>query len=532
MNYLSDEYNVFSFCIYGNDLKYYYGLRENIKIIQKYFPRFLIYIYVGKQHNSKFIKKLITNEPNIKVHYTHKNGVVNMIYRHKPIVNNKIKLYFARDCDSEINERDIWCISHFIKQTKYSVHTIRDHYYHKSKLSGGLTGFRKTEKIKKIMKKITLKFNKFKSQINWEYGSDEIFLNQHIHPLIHKDLLIHTNINAFQHEKYTRIQHRNNNENFAGNVVVYNNRKSKSYKFKYWEFPLQRQIQWLFYQQQYKLISSLYKDALKNISISKISSIPHFEKIEMFSQIFLANIFIKNISNAIATVREFYQIDLHENIKTKIKYFYETARQKKFTLTASTDLKYVPGHKEIVIYFGQFPDDYMSLPQSNQIYQNISFYSDKTNFTKYVYNPFWNKVSKIYVIHSNPNRTDYLNHILCELCRLQTPLNKISVFSSFQKSLEDIYQNEYTSYFVLTTDFNLCDDIENIIYNFENCDNGIYFLSDDKQNIYVKNEAIGYTKGTFLISGYSQRFQTTKQNYHSIIKKKPTKILKKLNSYF
>jgi hypothetical protein len=100
MNYLSDEYNVFSFCIYGNDLKYYYGLRENIKIIQKYFPSFLIYIYVGKQHNSKFIKKLITNEPNIKVHYTHKNGVVNMIYRHKPIVNNKIKLYFARDCDS------------------------------------------------------------------------------------------------------------------------------------------------------------------------------------------------------------------------------------------------------------------------------------------------------------------------------------------------------------------------------------------------------------------------------------------------
>ena len=530
MNYLSDEYNVFSFCIYGHDMKYYYGLRENIKIIQRYFSKFLIYIYVGQQHNSKFIKQLITNETNIKIYYTHKNGVINMIYRHKPLVNNKVKLYFARDCDSEINERDRWCITQFIKQTKYSVHTIRDHYYHKSRLSGGLTGFRKTEKVKKKMNQITLKFNKFKSQTNWEYGSDEVFLNQHIHPLIQKDLLIHTNINAFQNEKYTRIQHRNNNENFAGNVIVYSDKKNKSYKFKYWEFPLQRQIQWLFYQQQYRLISTLYKDALKHISISTISSISHFEKIEMFTQIFLANIFIKNINNAISTVKEFYQIDLHENIKTRIKYFYEIVRQKKFTLTASTDLTYLPGHKEIVIYFGQFPDDYMSLPQSNQIYQNVSFYNDKTKFTKHVYHPFWNKISKIYIIHPESNREDYLNHILCELCRLKTPLNKISVFTSFQKSLEDIYQNDYSSYFIVTTDFNLCDNIDDIISNFENCDNGIYFLSNDKQNIYVKNESIGYTTGTFLISGYSQRFQTTKQNYHTIIKKKPVKVVS--NSYF
>ena len=171
----------------------------------------------------------------------------------------------------------------------------------------------------------------------------------------------------------------------------------------------------------------------------------------------------------------------------------------------------------------------MSLPQSNQIYQNVAFYNDKIKFTKHVYHPFWNKVSKIYIIHPQSNREDYLNHILCELCHLKTPLNKISVVSSFQKSLENIYQHEYTSYFVLTTDFNLCDNVEDIISNLENCDNGIYFLTDDKQNIYVKNESIGYNKGTFLISGYSQRFQTTKQKYHTIVKKKPAKIIK---SYF
>ena len=531
MNYLSSEYKVFSFCIYGYDMKYYYGLRENIKIIQKYFPSFIVYLYIGKTHNSSFIKQLTTNEPNIKKIYTYENGVINMIYRHKPLIEKKIKIYFARDCDSEINERDRWCISRFIKQDKYSVHTIRDHYYHKSRLSGGLTGFSKNDTLLRIMDKITIEFNKFKNQRNWEYGSDEVFLNKHIYPLIKNNVLIHTNINAFQHEKYSRIQYKNTNENFAGNVIVYNNKK-KSYQFQYWSFPLQTQIQWLFYQQQYKLLSNLYKDAEKVIGIEEISKIEHYQKMEMFTQVFLANIFIKNIYNCISIVKEFSQIDLHENIKTSIKYFYEIIHQKNFILTASTDLDYIPGHKEIVIYFGQFPDDYMSLPQSNRIYQNIAFYSKQTRFTKYVYHSFWNKISKIYILHPDENREDFLNHVLCELCKLKIPLNKIDVRKKFVNCLEDVYENDYTSYLVFTNDFNVSDDVDNIISRLEECQNGIYFLSENKQNIYVKNESVGYTKGSFLISGYSGNLQTVKKDYHTIIKPKKKIKLNTGDNYF
>ena len=39
--------NIFSFCIYGDDMKYYLGLRENIQIIREFFPDFHIYVYCG-----------------------------------------------------------------------------------------------------------------------------------------------------------------------------------------------------------------------------------------------------------------------------------------------------------------------------------------------------------------------------------------------------------------------------------------------------------------------------------------------------
>ena len=45
---------IFSFCIYGNGIKYYLGLVENIKIINKFYPDAYIHIYIGKNHIKEF----------------------------------------------------------------------------------------------------------------------------------------------------------------------------------------------------------------------------------------------------------------------------------------------------------------------------------------------------------------------------------------------------------------------------------------------------------------------------------------------
>ena len=101
---------VFSFCIYGTELNYYNGLLENIQIIHEYFPDFEIFVYKGICDHSW------TFDERCKVIETHKEGVINMLYRYLPIGFTDIG--FIRDADSRITERDRWCIQEFLKSSK------------------------------------------------------------------------------------------------------------------------------------------------------------------------------------------------------------------------------------------------------------------------------------------------------------------------------------------------------------------------------------------------------------------------------
>ena len=48
--------NIFSFCIYGTQKRYYYdGLLKNIKIINDNYPNYYIYIYVGTPYLEEYI---------------------------------------------------------------------------------------------------------------------------------------------------------------------------------------------------------------------------------------------------------------------------------------------------------------------------------------------------------------------------------------------------------------------------------------------------------------------------------------------
>jgi hypothetical protein len=131
---------VFSFCIYGTERNYYEGLLENIQIIREYFPDFQIYIYKGICDPSWIF------EGNCKVIETHKEGLVNTLYRFLPLAETEIG--FVRDADSRITQRDRWCISEFLNSSK-SYHIIRDHYWHKSLIMGGMFGW-KTQCKEKI----------------------------------------------------------------------------------------------------------------------------------------------------------------------------------------------------------------------------------------------------------------------------------------------------------------------------------------------------------------------------------------------
>jgi hypothetical protein len=226
---------IFSFCIYGSERNYYEGLLENIQIINEYFPEFEIYIYKGICDSS-----WIFEGKNIKIIETNRPGLVNTLYRFLPL--GEIDLGFVRDADSRITERDKWCIQQFLNSS-YNYHIIRDHFWHKSLIMGGMFGWKKicSEKIE------------IPESDSLAYGFEELYLSKTIYPLIKSYALIHTNNHAFvgEHVELIKISHKDKFD-FIGNVIW----DSKP-KFEYMIGNIVTQLQFLRSQDQFILCKYL-----------------------------------------------------------------------------------------------------------------------------------------------------------------------------------------------------------------------------------------------------------------------------------
>ena len=96
---------VFSFCLYGQNRKYYYGMRENIRLIRAHFPDYKIFLYIGKEYSQKLLD-MVLKEGDLHVFYTEAVKGVTTIFRYLPILEKDIEVLFVRDTDSEVNGRD------------------------------------------------------------------------------------------------------------------------------------------------------------------------------------------------------------------------------------------------------------------------------------------------------------------------------------------------------------------------------------------------------------------------------------------
>ena len=195
---------VFSYCIYNYDLKYYLGLLENIKIINEYYPSYYIYIYYGENCLFNLIEKIAIVFNNVKIFPTNKNGFINTFIRYKPVLDDDVEITIIRDADSEVNERDRWCINDFIlkksnNENNYYYNTIRDHYWHKNNLLAGMSMLCKNDisyvRLKEEFSNIFIDIDN--KEHNYGYGCDEIILKQKIYPIIKDNFLVYTNICAY-----------------------------------------------------------------------------------------------------------------------------------------------------------------------------------------------------------------------------------------------------------------------------------------------------------------------------------------------
>jgi hypothetical protein len=405
--------NVFSFCLYGSGKKYCQGLIENLKIIEKEFPDFQVEVYMGQGVPEQYISEYMLY-PFVKLHYTELNNAELMIYRYYPIDSEDVDCMFVRDCDSRVNTRDQWCIREFIKSPK-KFHIVRDHFWHKTKITGGLWGIKKgllSGKIRTIYDQWIATIHDLKGL----YDTDQKFLESEIYNLIKDDMLIHSIIVGHKGEDVIPIpDDLFKEDDFIGNVWDFNG-DNEFPVFRFSDYPLIQHLKWLYEREQYRIIKSLTED-VDVYSIKPVSNRNIFLNI-----LSLSNCFLNDTDTSQKLLKFFESTHVHiYNIYNSN--FVLSRLQFRYDLIGTTDLSREPSDNEIIFYYGNFPHYHYNLPFGNKVYRHAIYHTIMSH-TRFEHHPCWDKIAVIYILNLVERKDRYMD-ILLELCHMGCPLDRV-----------------------------------------------------------------------------------------------------------
>jgi len=165
---------VVSFCLYGDNIKYYAGAEENIRLNKELLPDWETVIYYSP---SNFLmdyldklKNLGASMIDVSAIPTYSNISYPMFWRYISFIHNDIIL--VRDLDSRMSKREVEYIDRWINSdSKYLI--IRDHPWH-SHVPGGLFG------VKNLDYKLIDFFKNFVSTNDLGWGIDQEMLSSYI----------------------------------------------------------------------------------------------------------------------------------------------------------------------------------------------------------------------------------------------------------------------------------------------------------------------------------------------------------------
>lgn len=386
---------VFSFCLYGTEPNYYTGLLENIKLIRDVFPEFEIFVYRGICDPTWELPE------GIKVIDTHREGAVNMLYRYLPL--NFADIGFVRDADSRITPRDQGCIQGFLASSK-SYHMIRDHIWHKSRLMGGLFGWKKPLDLE------------IEIPATAGYGYDEAYLSSVLYPRIASELLVHTNLLAFPGEHACRLPEMSDPTDFVGNVIW-----NGSPRFTSTPNPVEV-LDAVRNHDQHDLVRWI-TDRVEPMSI------PYDKRSNFFDAAYIANYYLRDVPKAQFWLSQFEFAEITPHIQANANYLLSHLGR----VVASFDAEDEPEDGEVMIYYGQYPDWHLALPCSNKIYRHISRFFE-VRHAVVLYHPIWEPVDCIYILNLE-ERVDRYADTLLALAAVKAPLHRVHHYKAQKDGL-------------------------------------------------------------------------------------------------
>jgi hypothetical protein len=376
---------VFSFCLYGTEPNYYTGLLENIELVKQYYPDFDIVVYKGECDPNWVLPEGVT------IDNTNRRGPINALLRYIPL--NYAEVGFVRDADSRIDARDRWCIDEFLKSDK-SFHTIRDHYWHASKLMAGTFGWKRPMTVMLPTHEV-------------DYGFDEHFLAQAVYESVKSDMLVHTSYRALEGEHAVWIERPfESATDFVGNVI-WNGQP----KFAYMkDVP--------------SIVAELRANDQFEIAVRLMESvdpwsIPYSARARVFEAMFTCCFYTNRIAESQRWLSYFEFADLHPHMVVNSNFLLPKLGR----IVASFDPDREPADGEVVIVYGNYPDGHRALPITRKLYRHVSLFS-QVNHDVVESHPCWAAVDIIYILNLE-GRSDRFMETMASLAQVAAPLQKV-----------------------------------------------------------------------------------------------------------
>jgi GR25 family glycosyltransferase involved in LPS biosynthesis len=442
---------IFSFCIYGTNMKYYKGLEENLKIIKNIIDTNIL--------NTKDIKVLIGyTETTLKefINIYKSYDFISMFlndtnFSDMPMISRLLNIdhiktfkedkdeeekkyntyFFSRDADSRITERDLWCIKEFLKSNK-SCHIIRDHYYHKKRIMGGMFGLKLNEtnelnqqnelNVKDLL--LEWKKNKNIKNIKSDFGLDEEFLEGEIYKKYKNDCIIHTNSVAYEGETISCIEITQLDDyDFIGNVYEFVESQNVENKnifkpfYEYKKYFTVDHINFIWNNKQYNIVLKLFK-------YFDIKSLRWSNRPELLLKCYTSALILNNLEEALRILSLFKFTYVDDNIIVQSSLLFTMLRSK-YKIIASFDPLREPAENEFIIQYGEYPHTYECLPRLNSrtIYRHPLYFNQVKHDTIESHK-CWHKINQIYILNLIERKDRYMT-LLVELCRVHAPLHKI-----------------------------------------------------------------------------------------------------------
>lgn len=209
---------IISFSLWGDNPKYIQGAVENIKLQEQFYPGWLCRFYVHTSVPAEYKRKLIELGAEIIVKEEEigkKREENGMFWRFEVLDDPEVERFIVRDTDSRLSLREANCVRDWIN-SKEPFHIIRDHYYHSTKIMGGMWGATKEFMDTFDYEKSLSTFQKM--QYTNAFASDQEFLARIVYPLVKDRSCIHDDWDRFS-EGARKIPHLRDGNHYIGEPI-------------------------------------------------------------------------------------------------------------------------------------------------------------------------------------------------------------------------------------------------------------------------------------------------------------------------